>query len=296
MTRNRSDPSIEPKADRPFDSYALVLKPKAFWRGEWEKEAADTVIRAFAAEAKKRGTKLVDVSMCSERCVVVCIGGDGSVLSGMRAAAPAKASVAGINLGKLGFLAPFDSKSPKTAAKAVFGGGVDHVNRSLARAVLPDGTTVLAANEITLSRSRFGKPSRFVFSVSGRAAGEFTADGLLVSTATGSTGYSLSVGGPPMDPASHSAIISMSAPMSLSARSLVVPWRLGISCKAFAPEGEPIVISADGIVVFEGPCPKDGVGVTFDTDAPTVKTLVPRGWSFYEAAKEKLGWGFVAGS
>ncbi len=156
--------------------------------------------------------------------MLMCIGGDGTFLNSSRLAAEAGIPVIGVNLGRLGFLS---ENRPHEVAQAVLSGDYTIESRVMLRADLDTGDAEIdewpyALNEFTVHRSGAAMLGVEV-SVDGVVLPVYWSDGLIVSTSSGSTAYSLSAGGPITLPESKVLIITPIAPHNLNVRPLVVP-------------------------------------------------------------------------
>ena len=153
--------------------------------------------------------------------MVVSVGGDGTFLSSLRLVRDSGIPVLGVNLGRLGFLS---ENRPEAALGAILSGDYRIEDRSVlkAEAGLPADFWPYALNEITVSRKGAAMLGVDV-AIDGVTLPTYWADGLIVATSSGSTAYSLSVGGPIVMPDSKVLIVSPIAPHNLNVRPLVIP-------------------------------------------------------------------------
>lgn len=156
--------------------------------------------------------------------MLLSFGGDGTFLTAARAAVPAGVPILGVNMGRLGFLS---ENSPESVAEAVLSGVYGVEEREMLEVSLdgmpePEGWTPYALNEMSVSRVGASMLGVEV-SVGGDTLPTYWADGLLVSTSSGSTAYSLSVGGPICTPDTRLLIIAPISPHNLNLRPLIVP-------------------------------------------------------------------------
>ena len=156
-----------------------------------------------------------------ETDMVLSVGGDGTFLSVSKLVADSGIPVMGVNMGRLGFLS---ENRPEDVAEALLRGEYTIEDRTLlcAEPMAEGGESVYALNEVTVHRSGAAVLGVDVC-VDGKWLPTYWADGLIVSTSSGSTAYSLSVGGPIVLPQSKVLIISPIAPHNLNIRPLVVP-------------------------------------------------------------------------
>lgn len=177
------------------------------------------------------------------------LGGDGTLLQMGQYLLPVDVPCFGINFGTLGFLAEVDLSYLN---KAIFRLAHDNFtieNHSMLRAQIIRGQEVLATahalNELVLAKGAFSKLAHIQLSINSRPSGRYSSDGLIVSTATGSTAYSLSAGGPLVMPELDVSVITPICAHSLVARALVIPMTEIVELRA-VPGSEDLVLQADG--------------------------------------------------
>lgn len=179
----------------------------------------------------------------------VSLGGDGTLLKMASHLAPYNVPVFGINFGKLGFLAEIDSHSIRKAIHKLAQGKLVQEYRSLLQAEVIQNddivTSVTALNDLVLAKGAFSKLAHLQMYINGKFSGSYAADGIIVATATGSTAYSLSAGGPLVQPELDISVITPVCAHSLAARALVIPLTEVIELKA-VPGSEEMVLAADG--------------------------------------------------
>ena len=166
----------------------------------------------------------------------ISIGGDGTMLKTVTYVRDLGIPILGINTGRLGFLATIKKENLKTSLKAVLEGKYKISERSLLQVTLDNDEPLFndinfALNEIAVSR----KNTTSMISVSTQLNSEqlthYWADGLIVASPTGSTGYSLSCGGPVISPDTSSFVLTPIAPHNLNARPLVIPDSTKVSLR-----------------------------------------------------------------
>lgn len=182
----------------------------------------------------------------ADRAVV--IGGDGSIMAALRIFVAHATPVVGVNTGRLGFLAEFDTASLETHATAIFGANpVIRQRMVLAVSVrAADGTTRyegLAVNDCVVTA---GAPFRMIelaLRLDGENGPEFLGDGIIIATPVGSTAYNASAGGPIVHPDVEAIIVTPSAAHSLAFRPVVVPSSLSVQARVVrANEGTTLVL------------------------------------------------------
>lgn len=154
------------------------------------------------------------------------VGGDGTLLQSISFVKKLKIPVLGINTGRLGFLTSVSSQETDEAIKSILANDYDLDTRSLLEVELkknPFGTLNFALNEVTIQKKDSSSMITIHTYLDGKFLNSYWADGLIVSTPTGSTAYSLSCNGPIVLPNSGNIIITPIAPHNLNVRPLVIP-------------------------------------------------------------------------
>jgi len=199
------------------------------------KPEADAVRERLAARAAAEG--LVE---SADPEVVIALGGDGTMLAAVHAYPGVP--LLGLNLGSLGYLAGVEEPSFNAALHAL---ATDAFRLSKRTLLEVDGRRAL--NDVVLSKGVSGRAAVMEFSVDGRPATRFSADGLILATPTGSTAYSLSAGGPILLPDSASFAVTPICPHALASRPLVVPDTARLSVRLLArPGADSLKVFADG--------------------------------------------------
>jgi len=171
----------------------------------------------LAKSLKTKGTPLDKM----EADVYVAVGGDGTILLTLN---HTDRPVLAVNAGGIGFLSEVEPKYALNAVERILRGDFRVEERAKIAARLDDERLPDAANEVTVQSSKIAKLIKFRIEINGEVTDTLRGDGVIVATATGSTGYSLSVGGPIMHPAVDAVLVSPIAPFRLGARPLVVPY------------------------------------------------------------------------
>ncbi|MCQ2176667.1 MAG: NAD(+)/NADH kinase [Bacteroidales bacterium] len=214
--------------------------------------------------------------------VLVSIGGDGTFLSASHIAAMTGVPVLGVNRGRLGFLSDI---KPGSVAQLLLQGGGRVEARTMLSAVYGKEQPLIALNEVSVTRVGTGILGIDVC-LDGQPLPTYWADGLLVSTSSGSTAYSLSAGGPICLPDSKVLIITPIAPHNLNVRPLVVPESSEVEI-SFKSRDSMVALSADTSRMMVPASVR--VGVRSVPDA--LKILNAGKSGFIEALSGKLFWG-----
>jgi NAD+ kinase len=223
---------------------------------------------------------------------LITLGGDGTLLRGARLLAGRPVPILGVNLGRLGFLTTCGSEDAADALKHLATGQyVAEARMSLtALAVGNDGATRnqwLALNDFVLHKGGFARVVRLSVSINGESIGVYAADGVIISTPTGSTAYSLSAGGPVVEPTVESIILTPVSAHMLAVRPLVIAPDAEIVVETYE-NTEQLIVTVDGQV---GTNLQNGEKLIVRR-APTPVHIVrfPE-TSFFERLRVKLGWG-----
>jgi len=230
------------------------------------------------------GTAREDVAAASD--LVVVLGGDGTLLSVAHHAARAGVPVMGVNLGRLGFLTEIPvSEALATLDRFLADGGPLVSPRWLVEARTGD-ETAYCLNDVVVTKGAKSRMIELAIFVDGRDVADLKADGLIVSTPTGSTAYSLSAGGPILHPKVPAILLTPICPHTLSFRPMAVPATATVGVRLLTG-GEEVHMTLDG--------QRGGAMAAGDLvevrKAPFELQLVasPRR-SYYDLVKEKLGW------
>jgi len=232
-------------------------------------------------------------SLPNEAQLLVAIGGDGTLLQAARLAAGGGVPVLGINRGRLGFLTDVMPQDIEAALVAVLAGQCTTERRALlaARLTRADGSSQqqLSLNDVVLLRRETGRMLDFETRVDGRFVNSHSGDGFVIATATGSTAYALSCGGPIIDPALSVLVMAPICPHTLSDRPIVVSAdaRIEIRLLEQASSGRAD-ITCDGL-----PLADMAVGDRLQVGASgrSVTLLHPPGYDYFRSLRAKLHWG-----
>lgn len=242
-------------------------------------------------ELARVGERLDDLSRID---ALVTLGGDGTLLRGARLLAGRSVPILGVNLGRLGFLTTCGSEDAEAGLKLLATGNyVAEARMTLAaRAEDPSGSTRqewLALNDFVLHKGGFARVVRLSVAINGESIGVYAADGVIISTPTGSTAYSLSAGGPVVVPTVESIILTPISAHMLAVRPLVIPADAEVTV-ATLENPEELIVTVDGQVGTEL---ARGEKLVVRRAANPVQIVRFPGTSFFERMRVKLGWGGV---
>jgi NAD+ kinase len=155
--------------------------------------------------------------------LLLSLGGDGTLLRVVRIAVPHPVPVLGVNLGRLGFMAELGAEEARKRLPALLRGEGRIEERAMLEARLPDGKAGFALNEVAVARGGVCRAVCINAWVDGEPLGTYRADGLIVATATGSTAYALSAGGPILYPQSQDLLLIPISPHFCRSAPFVLP-------------------------------------------------------------------------
>lgn len=223
--------------------------------------------------------------------LVLSLGGDGTMLETVhRMKGNHCIPIAGINIGTLGFLTTCTDEDFPTFAKELVEDTLKSNRLSMLKVTMEDVDhdehTFWSLNEVVLMRGNTGRLVSIEAKVNDEFLAHYKADGLIISTPTGSTAYSLSAGGPIIAPGSGVFVINPICPHKLSNRALVIPNTSKILLRACAQE-DPIMFTSDGRDVLQL-APESNVEIQLAEKNLSLLQLSDS--SYYEKLRVKLGW------
>lgn len=231
--------------------------------------------------------------------LLLTFGGDGTLLRGARLVAPHHTPVLGVNLGHLGFLTSVRPEELERSLIRILEGDywLDSRFTLEARVLGHDGresSTYLALNDAVLHKGGFARVIRLAVRVGedGEEVGAYSADGLILSTPTGSTAYSLSAGGAIVAPSMECLLATPICPHTLAVRPLVLPADTRIEVEIREPSAE-VVLTVDG---QEGEALVPGDRLIVSRGDATVPLVRFPGQSFFSTLRRKLHWGAGTGA
>ena len=223
--------------------------------------------------------------------LVIVLGGDGSLLSAARTMARFETPVLGINRGRLGFLTDISPDEVSELVPAVLEGRYEREERFLLDVnVEREGKVVARAdalNDVVLNSGTSAQMIEFELSIDGEFVYRQRADGLIISTPTGSTAYSLSGGGPIMHPSLDAIVLVPMFPHTLSSRPIVVKGDSVIRLDVLERNRIHPPVTCDGQVNMTA---RPGDAVLLRKKPHRLTLLHPLGHSFYASCRDKLRW------
>lgn len=243
-----------------------------------------------AASAKIKSAVCPDAATLARQVdLLLVFGGDGTMLRVAREIAGSQTPLLGVNLGGLGFLTGVPSRELTRALKHVWLGEFTVEPRALIEAIARCSGRQLqltALNDIVISRGVVSRLIELDVAVDGEPLTRYRGDGLIISSPTGSTAYSLAAGGALVSPTADVFELTPISPHTLTNRSLIVPLTATIRVKAISPKPSTI-LNADGQVISDLSA---GDLVTIRRSRRTVRLMQLADSSFFEALRQKLHW------
>jgi NAD+ kinase len=231
-------------------------------------------------------------SFAARADLIVAIGGDGTLLYAARLVAGYSVPLLGINRGRLGFLTDVSADSMLEDVDTVLGGRYSEDRRSLLAARLEkhgaESVSALALNDVVVNKWQTGRTMDFETTINGRFVNSHGGDGIVIATATGSTAYALSCGGPIVEPDLDVWVLAPISPHTLSDRPIVV--RAGSKIQLhmsdrFESRGQ---VTCDGSAIGDL---AQGDNLYVEGADAQITLLHPPGYDYYRLLRSKLHWG-----
>jgi NAD+ kinase len=230
--------------------------------------------------------------MAREAGFLVVLGGDGTLLGAARRTAQYSPLLLGVNLGHLGFLTELEEGDLFGALPGLLGGRYEVDERMmLACAVCrADGAAerYLALNDVVVAKGPFARLVRLQVSAGGSVVAAFRGDGIIASTPTGSTAYSLSAGGPVLHPQVDGVLVTPICPHSFYSRPMLLSGRERVRLDISVSGGRDDSLVALAVDAQEGRRLGPGEWVEIAVAQERVRLLRRPGWSFYDVLRRKL--------
>ncbi|MBU4211765.1 MAG: NAD(+)/NADH kinase [Verrucomicrobia bacterium] len=270
------------------------------------KPSASDVLGRFAETARRLGLRLAAEPEAARflpgvRCLapekliraislLMVFGGDGTMLRAMRLLRGKPIPVLGVNLGSLGFLTSVAQQDAGRALECVATGRYTVAGRALAECAVTRAGRIIsryrALNDVVIDRGACYRIVTLDMRLDGEAVSSFMCDGLIVSTPTGSTGHSLSAGGPIMHPGAAAFVVSLICPHTLSSRPLVIPDEKRITVRVAKSVGD-LLLSVDGQV---GEKLKPGDQVEIRRSKQKAHFVHLPDYSYFTVLRQELHW------
>lgn len=228
--------------------------------------------------------------------IVFVVGGDGTFLGAARFYAPLDVPLFGINIGRLGFLSQLRPEELKDGIKRLFNGQFKIEERLMLKAsdnFEKPNYLYTALNDVVIKGGAISRTARLVLYINNKYVCDYIADGLIVSTPTGSTAYTLSAGGPVVVPELDSIVIVPICPHSLTTRPVIIPADEEIMVR-FCTDSDLIYLTVDGQKSLELKS-SDNIYIRQNEHKAKLILLEKENNGFYSILREKLHWGVAPG-
>ena len=250
-----------------------------------------TLLEPGTATLAERAAAGLPISQIAPQAdLMVVLGGDGTILRLARELGNVPTPILGVNLGGLGFLTSIRSEELGESIHAILHGEYELSDRYTIQATLwRNGASVethTALNDVIVSRGAVLRTVRLRLSIDGAWLTEYVCDGMVFATATGSTAYSLSAGGPILLPNARSWILTPICPHALTNRSIILSEESVARCQATGAGGD-LLLTVDGQVQTKLQL---GDEVEVRRAPHVVRLVTPRGHAYFEVLRQKLKW------
>lgn len=272
----------------------------------WKKENSALVVERITDFFEKRGITILTADpgqtdflsggslgerlaqWCSRVDMLIVVGGDGTILRAARDLACWEVPILGINVGHKGFLAEIEVEQMDRYLQYILAGRYQYLERMMLRAAVQRGGRemgqFIALNDVVISRGPFSRILTLNTWINEDFLESYSGDGAIIATPTGSTGYSLSAGGPIVNPSLELIVITPICPHSLNNRAVIVTAGERIRMRVDTRQAQ-VVLTADGQVGF---ALEDGDEIFVSKAEQTIKLVHFGDNSFYRLLHQKL--------
>ena len=223
--------------------------------------------------------------------LILVLGGDGTMIATARMIGDSEGPVMGVNYGGLGYLAEFPIAELFPAIESVLNGNYKIESRVMLSVELRRGDELIThnrvLNDVVMNKSALARIIEIETYLDNQFVNSFRADGLIVSTPTGSTAYNLSAGGPIIYPSMNAVVITPICPFTLSNRPIVVPDDSKIEVR-LKTQNEEVALTLDGQVGFPLAA---GDRILIEKSSTTFNLVQPTNRNYFDVLRDKLKWG-----
>ena len=282
----------------------VVVKPnhKEAWKTACELSAwletrginliGKTYDEAATFDAESCGVETVEnEKFQSEADLIVVLGGDGTMISTARLTGEREVLVLGINYGSLGYLTEFRIEEMFDALEAILEGNYEIDSRLMLEVELIRGGETIETgrvlNDVVMNKAALARIIEIEVELNNLYVNSFRADGLIVSTPTGSTAYNLSAGGPIVYPSMNAVVLTPICPFTLTNRPIVVPDTAKINL-LLKNENEGVVLTLDGQIGYQM---QKGDTVSIRKSRTNFNLVQPPNRNYFDVLRNKLKWG-----
>lgn len=256
-----------------------------------KKNGKNIMLEERAAEALSTDNYHTEKEIRDNADLIVVLGGDGTLISAIRLLKEKSTPILGINLGRLGFLTDTKLEDASRTLEEVFSGNYKIEKRMKLDIIvkIKDETTFKAQviNDLVINKGALARIIDIDVTVDNLFMNTYRADGIIVSTPTGSTAYTLAAGGPIVYPTLHSIIVTPICPHALSHRPIVLHDTSKLNLKVKDLD-DKVFITCDG---QEGKKMEFAEEVYVEKSNSFANLIVTKNHNYFTLLKEKLGWG-----
>jgi len=261
---------------------------------EWlEERGVEVFVEAeIAAKSAIRGGLTWD-DLARKTQLVAVLGGDGTMLRTARYMAKHNVPIVGINMGSFGYLTEVNLQEMHSAMELILRGNYLTEKRMMLDVAISRGKTIINAgtvlNDVIINRGNLSRIVELETTINNKYLTTYKADGLIISTPTGSTAYSLSAGGPIVYPEKDLIIINPICPHTLTNRPLIIPENSDLQVKLWSKE-RGATLTLDGQESYRL---RSGDLIAVKKSNYTTKLVLSPHRSYWEILRSKLGWGVL---
>jgi NAD+ kinase len=230
-------------------------------------------------------------NLARETQLIIVLGGDGTMLRAARHLAKYSVPIVGINMGSFGYLTEVNFNEMYSALEFILAGDYATERRMMLDVTISHGKTVISAgtvlNDVVINRGNLSRIVELEVAINDQYLMTFKADGLIISTPTGSTAYSLSAGGPIVYPEKDLIIINPICPHTLTNRPIIIPQDSDLRITMWSKE-KGATLTLDGQESFRI---KSGDVINVKRSKLVTKLVLSPHRSYWEILRSKLGWG-----
>ncbi len=279
---------------RKISRVGIVIKPHAPDIGRileklllyFQKRGIECLLEQVAAKKLKRKEGFAREELPQRVDLMVVLGGDGTLLSIAHLAAQGNVPVLGVNLGKLGFLTEVPLAEMYMTLDSFLEGDERIMSPRLVLEASYKGETYHCLNDVVINKGALARMIQFNIWIDQKDIATLRADGLIISTPTGSTAYSLAAGGPIIQPYIPAIVIAPICPHTLSFRPMVISSKLAIKVRLLTG-GEEVYLTLDG---QRGTLLKKNDVVRVRCSDFELRLISSPGRNYFDLVQEKLGW------
>lgn len=247
---------------------------------------AEVYVEEKSKNDKLASSTYIDESEYCKMDIFLVLGGDGTFLSIAETASKLNIPVIGVNLGRLGFLSEIEKENLSADIDKLLSGDFAVQERMMLSAQIDGHEPISALNDIIVARGNsLLKILEFDVYIDDEFVDHFKADGLIVSTPTGSTAYSLSAGGPIVDPSMDILIITPVCPHKMYSRTIIVSRDKKVTVKNCSSDDTATIVASDSKIVCEIP---KGEKVVIGASNESFKLIKLHGFKFFSVLHNKL--------